>query len=456
MEDLLHYCWKHKLGALSVLHTVDGEPVEILNPGMHNHHAGPDFIGAKLRIGQTVWAGNVEIHVRASDWYRHRHDTDEAYAQIVLHVVAVSDMRIPRPGHPDEYIPQMVWEVPSYVSAHYDELSRAEVFPRCSRVVSSLPSLRVNSWLSALAVERLQKRTDRIMDLLKGCDCNWEDTFFATLSRHFGFGVNGDAFEEWARHIPLSAVGKHRDNLMQVEAVFFGQAGMLDTDPSAADGCGRHAFAGDEERRYFETLRREYLYLKHKFSLEPMDASMWRFLRVRPQNFPTVRIAQLAMLYHEHRCSLSRLLDAASVESMYDILNVHVSEFWTRHYLFTSSPSPAPSCRHLSKSSVNLLIINAVAPFFFAYGRYRGDEALSDRAFSLLENLPAETNHYIRSWADAGVVCRSALDGQALLQLSKCYCMPHDCLRCRFGYDYIRATPDFLREDSAADATVES
>lgn len=445
MEDLLHYCWKHKLGALAQLHTVDGEPVEVISPGLHNRHAGPDFLNAKVRIGGTLWVGSVEIHVKASDWFRHRHDTDASYGRVILHVVADSDVRIPYPGSSDEQIPQLAWHIPPYVEENYKTLSRADAFPACRSVVGALPRLRVSSWLSALSVERLQERERQIMQRLAECGHNWEDALFVTLARYFGFGVNSDAFEIWARHIPLSAVGKHRDDLQQVEAIFFGQAGMLATSPFEA---AKYKRQGDdsEERAYFDRMRREYEYLRHKFSLEPMDASLWRFLRMRPQNFPTVRIAQLAMLYHEGRVTLSRLLETPTVERLREVLQVHVSDFWTRHYVFTSSPSSF-SERPLSVSSLNLLLINAVAPFVFAYGRYRGDESLSQRALNMLEDLPPESNHYITAWKAAGITCRSALDSQALLQLTHRYCDPHDCLRCRFGYEYIRSTPTFLCEE---------
>ncbi|MBQ2586467.1 MAG: DUF2851 family protein, partial [Bacteroidaceae bacterium] len=213
MEQLLHYVWRHKILPLHELRTTDGRVVEVVNPGIYNHDAGPDFFNAKVKIDGQLWVGNVEIHIHSSDWHRHHHDNDEAYQNVILHVVNEADCEVYYPNDPDKKIPQLVLEVPDYVLQNYDELARSDVQPRCKNVVATLPRLMVNSWLSALQIERLEERTLQIMARREQCDKNWEDTFFVTMARNFGFGINGDAFETWARTVPLSAVGKHRDSL---------------------------------------------------------------------------------------------------------------------------------------------------------------------------------------------------------------------------------------------------
>lgn len=438
MEDLLHYVWKHKIFPMQTLHTTDGKEVEVIHPGIHNCNAGPDFLNAKIRIGGTMWAGNVEIHVRASDWFRHGHDKDAAYSNIILHVVSVSDSIIPYPdGSP---IPQLKLDPPAYVKTNYDELIRSEYRPRCKSTVENQSQLMIHSWMSALQVERLELRTQQIMARWEYLGKDWEATFFVTLARNFGFGINGDAFELWAKSIPLSAAGKHRDNLFQIEAIFFGQAGLLD------NGVRQDKYHKDmRDNEYFRCLSNEYRYMKQKFSLTPIPSSTWRFMRLRPQNFPHVRIAQLAMLYYERRINLSRLMNAESKGEIHDLLQTKVSKYWQTHYTFCSDVS-AESDKCLSDSSFNLITINTVIPILFAYGRYKNEERLCERAMRILEEIKPENNYITRMWRDAGIKCESAADSQALIQLTACYCEPHNCLRCRFGYEFIRQNPGMLRD----------
>ncbi|MDO4994079.1 MAG: DUF2851 family protein [Bacteroidales bacterium] len=432
MEQLLHYVWKHKLFPLSPLTTTDGRQVEVIHPGLHNHDAGPDFFNAKVKIGGQLWVGNVEIHSRASDWYRHHHDTDPAYANVVLHVVGDANMEIPQQGEPAQMIPQLVLPIPSDVRENYDRLSRHDGMPRCRAVLGTLPTLTIHSWMSALQVERLEERTTQVMERRSRLGMDWEATLFVTLARTFGFGINGDAMEQWAQSVPLSAVGKHRDDLFQIEAIFLGQAGLLEAAHDVP---------------YFVRLQKEYAYLRHKFTLIPLSADRWRFARLRPQNFPYLRIAQLAMLYYERRLNFSCLLEAKDAESLRNLLQTHVSEFWQTHYTFDSETSSQPSDRRLSDTSIDSVIINAVVPILFAYGRYKSDEQLCERSLQLLESLKPENNNIVRAWARACVVSESAADTQALIHLTRQYCEPHNCLRCRFGYEYLRRTPDFLAEN---------
>ena len=429
MEELLHYVWKHKLFPLPPLRTTDGEEVEVLDTGLHNRNAGPDFFNAKVKIGGTLWVGNVEIHDKASDWFAHGHDRDPHYDNVILHVVGRADAIVQT--HHGERPPQLVLNVPAHVREHYQELQATEAYPPCYRIIPSLPKITVHSWLSALETERLEQKTEAILQRVEACAGSWEAAFFVTLARNYGFGVNGDAFELWARSLPLTSVGRHRDDLFQVEAIFMGQAGLLDSSTVPE----RYRKAAEQEG-YCQKLRGEYQHLARKFSLTPIDGHTWRFLRLRPQNFPTIRIAQLARLYHEGRAQLSRLTECKTVKQVEEMLETRVTPYWETHYVFGSESKPSE--KHLSSASLTLLVINTAIPMLFAYGRHRGDERLCDRAFDFLEELRAEQNHIVRMWREVGLEVQTAADSQALIQLKRAYCDQKNCLRCRFGYEYLK------------------
>ena len=381
MEQLLHYVFKHKLFPLRELKTSDGEPVEVIDPGLHNRNAGPDFFNAKIKIGRTLWVGNVEIHDKSSDWYVHGHDKDQRYDNVILHVAGVLDAEVMNTN--GEFIRQMQLDVPETIRDHYEELLRTDSYPPCYKVIPDLTQLLVHSWMAALQTERLEQKTEAIKRRVEQCGGSWEDAYFVTLARNYGFGINNDAFEVWAQNIPLSAVAHHRDDLFQIEAIFMGQAGLLELD-TIPDYY--QALALNEG--YFAKLRNEYLYLAHKFSMKPMDFHLWRYLRLRPQNFPHIRISQLANLYYQQKAGLSQL--------------------------------------------------NTAIPMLFAYGRHRSKEVLCDRAFDFLEQLKAEDNHIIRMWQQVGLPVQTAGDSQSLIQLKREYCDKKDCLRCRFGYEYLK------------------
>ena len=429
MEQLLHYCWKHKMWPLGGLETTDGRLVEVIDPGLHNRNAGPDFFNAKVKIGGTLWVGNVEIHDKSGDWYLHGHDKDAHYNNVVLHVVGVADRDVQT--QEGNFVPQMVLKVPESVYENYAELLRTDAYPPCYRIIPNLTGLMVHSWMAALQTERLEQKTVAIAERARLVGGSWEDAFFITLARNYGFGINGDAFEEWARHIPLQAVGKHRDDLFQIEAIFMGQAGLLELE-AVPERYQKDAL----NEGYFAKLRNEYQYLAHKFSLKPMDFKLWRFLRLRPQNFPHIRISQLANLYYQRKVSLSALADCKDMPSMAHLLQTQVTPYWETHYTFGSES--LRNMKHLSPASINLLIINTGVPMLFAYGRHTMKEELCDRAFDFLEQLKAENNHIIRMWQEVGLEVKTAGDSQALIQLKREYCDKRDCLRCRIGYEYLK------------------
>ena len=402
MERLLHYVWKHKILPLKPLTTEDGQTLEVIDPGLHNHDQGPDFFNAKIRLGGVVWAGNVEVHQRSSDWYRHSHDSDAAYNSVILHVVGEVDGAVRTLE--GKTLPQVRLDIPESIVQSYEELCRTEDYPRCHRIISSIPSIKVHQWMDALLVERLKERSEKVGERAGRTGGDWERATFVTLSRSFGFGLNGDAFERWAMRIPLSAAGKHRDDRFQIEALFLGMAGLINDV--------RNVRNEQEMLR----LQQEFDLLRHKFSLgETMRREDWRFLRTRPGNFPSTRILQIAELYHSGRAQMSRLLEAKSVEELQGGLAV----------------------KGMTAASSRLLVINTVVPLLFAYGRHTSNEDICQRAVRLLETLPAENNYILRQWQDCGLKVTTAADSQALIQLKRQYCDRIDCLRCRFGYEYL-------------------
>lgn len=432
MEQLLHYCWKHKLFQLYNIATTDGRAVEIIDTGLHNTNSGPDFFNAKVKIDGTMWVGNVEIHDKSSDWYLHEHDKDPRYDNVILHVVGIANAEVSTTD--GRHLPQLEIKVPPMVEANYKELLSVDSYPPCYKIVPKLSSLTTHSWMSALVTERLEQKTNAIMERMKRSNGSWEDAYFITLARYFGFGINSDAFETWAEHIPLSSVAHHRDDIMQIEAFFLGQAGLLCAE--AIPERYRTEAIADE---HYNTLCREYKFLAHKFSLSCMDYKLWRFLRLHPQNFPQIRISQLANLFFSRKANLSQLLECKDVAALEKLFATEPTSYWQSHYNFGQQSTK--SNKHISKQSINVLIINVAVPMLFAYGRYKGSDELCDRAFDLLDQLKVENNMVVRMWQQVGLTASSASDSQALIQLKKVYCDRKDCLRCRIGYEYLKAHP---------------
>jgi len=421
MEQLLHYVWKHKIFPLKELSTTSGQRLEVIDAGLANRNAGPDFFNAKIKLDGVLWVGNIEIHTSSSDWMKHGHHTDAAYDNVILHVATHIDAEVCRSN--GETVPQLQLDCPQHVRQNFDELIATDSYPPCYRIIPSLSKLTVHSWMSALQMERFEQKNAQLAERLRLNGNHWEDAFFMTLARNFGFGLNGDAFETWAKHIPLRAVDKHRDSLFQIEAIFFGQAGIL-ADPDGDD--------------YYLKLKREYEYLAHKFQLAPMDVTRWRFLRLRPNNFPHIRIAQLACLYHRSYGLLSQLMEKETLKEIRDLLRGGTSDYWLTHYAFGGS-SPM-RLKTLSDSSLDLLIINTVVTFLYAYGLRQGKEELCRRATAFLEALKPENNYIIRMWSQCGLTVAHAGDSQALIQLKKEYCDKKKCLYCRIGYEYLKRT----------------
>lgn len=429
MEALLQYAWKHRMLPLGTLTTTDGLAVEVIDTGLQNTDAGPDFFNAKVKIDGTVWVGNVEIHEKSSYWKAHGHDRDAAYDNVVLHVATVVDADVVTSE--GRRVAQVLMDVPPEVARNYEALLSEDRYPPCRAVIPRLDRLTTHSWMSRLVAERMERKTADIAARVERCGGSWEEALFVTMARTFGFGVNGDAFERWAGGGWLQAAAHHRDDLFQVEALFFGQAGLL--DPGSMPARYREAATEDG---YFGKLKAEYEYLAHKFGLRAMDGGAWKFLRMRPQNFPYIRLSQLASLYHSRRSDLSRLAECATADDMRRLLRTEATPYWQEHYAFGAPSRRARKA--LSAASLDVIIINTVLPVLFAYGRHRMDESLCSRSLDMLAQLKAENNHMVRLWAECGLQAESAADSQALIQLKREYCDRKDCLRCRIGYEYLR------------------
>lgn len=400
----------------------DGSEIEVIDPGRLNTDSGPDFFNAKVKIGDVEWAGNVEIHVKASDWMRHGHQTDPAYDGIILHVVGVSDCRINRSD--GSVIPQVEITMPEDFFRAFSSLSSAMDGIRCGESLSGIHKLSLTDWLETLAVERIQVKAQRVSDINAVTGNDWEQTCFIILARALGFGLNGDPFEMLARSVPLKYLHHHSDNPLQLQALLFGQAAMLDSS--------LHIF--DE---YYQLLCREYYFLARKYGLRPMRPGLWKYARTRPQNFPHRRIAFLAKACEDGFSLFSKILSSGgNTDQLRDLFSWRLDGYWHSHFSFDTEARCVSDT--LSDSSITLLMINVVAPLIYAYGAMRGDPDLAESGVSILENLPGENNGVTRLWAGYGLKAENAWRSQALLHLRKEYCDARKCLYCRFGNNMLR------------------
>lgn len=404
---------------------VGGERVRVIDPGILNRDSGPDFFNAKVRIADRLWAGNVEIHLRASDWHRHGHDSDPAYGNVILHVVSVSDTEIQRPD--GSRIPQMEVSLPQNFYHTFGYLTSSAPEIRCSSRLAALPALQRTDWLESLAVERLQQKAARVEETLSGLNGDWNSTCFITLARGLGFGLNGLPFEMLAKSISLNHLRRHSDNMLQMEAIFFGQAGMLDP------------LLYPDDMRY-QLMCREYQFLARKYSMHPIPKVSWKFAKTRPQNFPYRRIALLAKAMAQTPDLLQRILEAGGdIDRLRTLFDWRVEPYWSRRLTFGGDCQVDARPPMLSDASVNILLINVVAPLIYAYAALHGNHEMRESAYGLWLALPAERNSQVRAWQSLGFRTRDAAESQALIQLRKEYCDRHDCLRCRFAHHILRS-----------------
>lgn len=409
-EQFLYYVWSNKLIKGEPV-TTDGESVVVLATGYRNTNSGPDFLEAKLKIGNTLWAGNVEIHVKTSDWNRHRHQFDKAYSNVILHVVYEHDAHV-------NDIP--VLELKNLIDAslfdrYHDFIGEKKELP-CANMLHTIQKFTWLSWLDALIVERLQTKSATVDKILSNNTSDWEDAFYKLLLHYMGLKVNNDAFALLANVLPYKVLQKHADNLTQVEAMLFGCAGLLSDDFT------------DE---YSTLLRREFSVMQAKFDLKIMPASMWRFMRMRPGNFPTIRLAQIAQIVHHNMSVFSKLLNCIDLQEVKKIFDVATSTYWETHYRFMV-PSPR-KIKHLGEMTANTLIINVVAPMLFTWGKRHEQPGQCDKAVALLEEIEAEDNRITRLFVQNGMTFQNATQSQAVLTLHENYCKKRRCLECRIG-----------------------
>ena len=413
----MQYVWKHRLWRSEDMVTNTGKKVRVVDPGLLNTDAGPDFFNAKIEIDGHMWVGNVEMHYRATDWKRHHHDSDKAYDSVILHVVAKDDAPVRRTN--GELIPQLVLEVSPQFNADYASLVGATIEVPCATKIKQVPHLTIVEWVEGLAFERLHGKVERIHQLLDSFNGSWEDVCYVTLARNFGFGINNDAFERLARRTPLRLLGKHSDSVLQIEALLFGQAGMLDAQKPGMDS-------------YYNQLCTEYAFLSNKFQLTPMEKESWKLFRIRPQNFPYRRIAMLAQFIEGGFRMVNRILEAEGEKEMRALFEVELSGYWIKHYTFGKPNERATAT--LSRSSIDIILINTVAPLLYAYGELTGNYEMTDKAIKLLEDLRAESNSIVSHFVAYGIDCPDALTSQALVQLKREYCDARKCIYCKIGH----------------------
>ncbi len=410
----MQYVWQHRLWLQSDMHTVDGRPIQVIDPGQLNNDAGPDFFNAKIIIDGHLWAGNVEIHVKASDWHRHNHDGNPAYDSVVLHVVDNDDAVIRRSN--GEIIPQTVMPCSPDFHLYYRNLTSGPAHMlSCAGHLADMPPIHLTDWISALGHERMYDKADRILSLVERLQGDFETACYVTVARALGFGTNAEPMERLALSLPLQFIGKHSDSLTAIEALLFGQASLLDN-------------AGD---RYADTLRREYDFLSKKFGLRRPEI-LWKMSKMRPANFPHRRIALLASMLHGGFRMLSDILAVRNYDDARNLFTPQLTGYWSTRYHF--GDSSGREINALSASSLTGLIINAVIPLQIAYSESHGCREPGISAIELLQSLPAENNTIIRLFADGGIHARNAFESQALIQLRRAYCEPRKCLYCRIGH----------------------
>ncbi|MDR2627962.1 MAG: DUF2851 family protein [Dysgonamonadaceae bacterium] len=420
MEQLIHYIWKYRLYSSGQLYTTTGIPFSVIDPGIHNTHAGPDFFNAKICIEDKVWAGNVEIHTLSSDWRRHEHHLDSAYDSVILHLVENADIEAVFSKN-GRSIPQAVIQIPDEIRNNYEYLVHADKGVPCVDRMLEIPEIHLTGWKNALFIERLEQKTGHIFQILDRNKGDWEEALYMLLCRNFGFGINGDAFELLAKSLPFKCIQKHQDNPLQVEALLLGQAGLLEEE-------------GIDDP-YYLSLQEEYRFLRKKFDLQPLEDFIFKRLRIRPNNFPHVKLAQLAAVFCQGEHFFSKILSAREMTDYIKLFTPETSAYWKEHYHFKSR-SPKND-KKIGLSALHIILINTVVPLLFAYGKKKKLNDFVDRSIQLMESLPSEKNNIITLFSRAGVKVCHAADSQALIQLRREYCEKKKCLFCRIGHQLL-------------------
>jgi len=425
MELALQYMWEYRMWHTASPTLCDGRQIKILSPGCLNRNEGPDFSNSRIKIDNTVWIGNVEVHIKASDWYRHGHQHNPAYDNIILHVVAVDDARICRKDGSE--IPQLVMPLTERYMNMYAQLSRQDTIGiRCANKISELPTLSIMDCIDSLGTQRLLHKAERIIYTLQRHHGNWQQACFVTICRALGFGVNAEPFEMLANRLPLSILHHHSDNLHQLEAIIFGTAGMLNPRLHTTDP-------------YYRFLCNEFTFLSRKYGLSPMPSHLWKNSRMRPGSSPCRRLAIASAMLKDGFSMAADIIDAKDdINHLRSLFNIQMQGYWTDHYNFEKSSQT--SIEAMSQPTLDLMLINVAAPFIYANGLHRDEPTYLNAALDILHSLKPENNSIVSAWRTLGVKAYNAFESQALIQLKREYCEKHRCLQCRWGNKLLRNT----------------
>lgn len=432
-EEFLHYLWKCCLYDEDTLCDNDGNKIIVLHPGEYNRDSGPDFFNSRISIAGTEWAGNVEIHTRSSHFDSHGHNRDNAFNNVILHVVAENDKRIFNARGEELLTVEMKFD-----AALYDKYLNLVNYPNviaCQNDIGKLDIFYIKHWLNSLVVERLMEKSASVLKIYSMTGNDWEETFYRVLTRYFGFRVNTEPFEMLANALPFKIIRKHTDNRFQVESLLFGTAGMLD------EGLFREAL----DDQYYKDLIREYKVLSSKYSLQPLHGWIWKFSRLRPVNFPTLRISQLSAMLAVTGGLFSRTLETSDVKQLKEMFGVSASDYWDDHYVFGKKSRRIP--KNTGTQATEILLINAVIPVIFAYGQFRDQRDVCEKALNILENIHPEENSLINEWKSSGIDSESAFYTQGLIQLRNEYCRKRRCLDCRIGSKLISMGRTLTNQD---------
>lgn len=417
-EDLLHFIWKYKKLQLEDLVTSENETMKIVDVGTHNHLSGPDFFNSKVDINNQLWAGNVEIHLKSSDWFAHNHEQDPKYNNVILHVVWEDDNEVFR--NDGSKIPTL--ELKNYISKDllraYQKLFDRDKksFINCETEISEVDNFLFENWKERLFFERLENKSNFIFKLLEASQNDWEQVLFKMLLKNFGLKINGQAFFSLANALSFSVVRKLRTDFNALESVFFGMGHLLEDDALVDD--------------YYIRLKKEYTYQKNKFNLKEVSVQKPEFFKLRPPNFPTIRLSQLACLYSKNQNLFSSLIHASSLNEIYELIDVSASEYWNTH--FTFGKSSKKSTKKLTKKFIDLLVINTILPLKFCHSKYLGAD-VNDEILGIISQIKSEENSILSNFKSLKIVSKTAVDSQAILQLYNEYCSKNRCLHCAVG-----------------------
>lgn len=419
-EDILQYIWKFQYYNNHELTSTTGDHILVIHPGSHNLNQGPDFTEAKIKINDTVWAGNVELHINSSHWNLHNHSADENYKNIILHIVWNHDAEIKDANGNNLPTLELQSRVSNLLLEKYKQLGENGQFIACEKLPHQLGELSLTSWKQRLVAERLLIKSQNIFQILAETNFHWEETFWWLIAANFGLKVNSDIFKKIAQSLPLSVLARHKHNLIQIEALLFGQAGLLKKD---------------FEEKYPIMLQREYRFYQKKYQLQPVDGELF-FLRMRPANFPTIRLAQLAMLIHNSEHLFSRIKETDSVAKVKKMFTLEANDYWHYHYIFDEKAEQKK--KSLGKQMIDNIIINTIVPILFAYGLHHEEEAYKEKAIKWLEEISPEKNSITKGFESLHYSNKNAFDSQAFIQLKNTYCNKKLCLQCAIGNSLLR------------------